>query len=194
MPEGNDKKDRSLKILSGQPTPPIVSVVGYSGSGKTTFIVKLVPELTRRGIRVGTIKHDVHGFQMDKPGKDSWRHKQAGAAMTVISSPVQIGMVRDVAHDHSLDELLPLFPGMDLIVTEGYKRGDKPKLEIFRSDLQDEPLCTSDEHLLAMITDADIDVGVPRFSTKDARRVADFLIHRFNLTATGYPQTEKASS
>ncbi len=185
MPEGNDKKDRSLKIPSGRPTPPIVSVVGYSGSGKTTFIVKLVPELTRRGIRVGTIKHDVHGFQMDKPGKDSWRHKQAGAAMTVISSPVQIGVVRDVDHDHSLDELLPLFSGMDLIVTEGYKRGDKPKLEIFRSDMQAEPLCTSDENLLAFITDADVDVGVPRFATNDAHRVADFLIQRFNLTATG---------
>jgi len=194
MPEGNEKKDPSLNIPSGRPTPPIVSVVGFSGSGKTTFIVKLVPELTRRGIRVGTIKHDVHGFQMDKPGKDSWRHKQAGAAMTVISSPVQIGMVRDVDHDHSLDELLPLFSGMDLIVTEGYKRGDKPKLEIFRADMQTEPLCTSDEHLLALITDADIDVGVPRFATKDARRVADFLIKRFKLTATDYPQPEKANS
>ena len=184
MPEGNAKKDRSLKILSGQPTPPSVSVVGYSGSGKTTFIVRLVPELTRRGIRVGTIKHDVHGFQMDKPGKDSWRHKQAGAVMTVISSPVQIGMVRDVDHDHSLDELLPLFSGMDLIVTEGYKRGNKPKLEIFRSDMQAESLCTSNDNLLALITDADVDVCVPRFSTDDARRVAEFLIQRFNLTAT----------
>jgi molybdopterin-guanine dinucleotide biosynthesis protein B len=183
MPEGNEQKDRSLKIPSG-PTPPIVSVVGYSGSGKTTFIVKLVPELTRRGIRVGTIKHDVHGFQMDKPGKDSWRHKQAGAAMTVISSPVQIGMVRDVDHEHSLDELLSLFSGVDLIVTEGYKRGDKPKLEIFRSDMQTEPLCTGDETLLALITDTNVDVGVPRFATNDARRVAEFLIQRFNLTAT----------
>jgi molybdopterin-guanine dinucleotide biosynthesis protein B len=194
IPEGNEKKDRSLNIPSGRSTPPIVSVVGYSGSGKTTFIVKLVPELTRRGIRVGTIKHDVHGFQMDKPGKDSWRHKQSGAAMTVISSPVQIGMVRDVDHDHSLDELLPLFLDVDLIVTEGYKRGDKPKLEIFRADLQTEPLCTSDENLLAMITDTDVDVGAPRFATEDARRVADFLIQHFNLTATDSPQPEKANS
>lgn len=184
MPEGNEKMDRSLNIPSGRPTPPIVSVVGYSGSGKTTFIVKLVPELIRRGIRVGTIKHDVHGFQMDKPGKDSWRHKQAGATITVISSPVQIGMVRDVDHDHSLDELLPFFSGVDIIVTEGYKRGDKPKLEIFRSDMQAEPLCNTDENLLALITDADVNVGVPRFATNDARRVVDFLIQRFNLTTT----------
>lgn len=184
MPEGKEQNDRSLNIPSGRSTPPIVSVVGYSGSGKTTFIVKLVPELTRRGIRVGTIKHDVHGFQMDKPGKDSWRHKQSGAAMTVISSPMQIGMVRDVDHDHSLDELSALFPGVDLIVTEGYKRSDKPKLEIFRPDMQTEPLCTTDENLLALITDADIDAGVPRFAADAAHLVAEFLIQRFNLTAT----------
>jgi len=194
MPEGNEKSDRFVNNFPSGPTPPIVSVVGYSGSGKTTFIVKLVPELTRRGIRVGTIKHDVHGFQMDKPGKDSWRHKQSGAVMTVISSPVQIGMVRDVDHDHGLDELLPLFTGMDLVVTEGYKRGDKPKLEIFRSDMQAEPLCTGDENLLALITDANVDAGVPCFTTSDARRVAEFLIQHFNLTATDNPQHEKANS
>ena len=101
---------------------------------------------------------------------------------------------RSVDHDHSLDELLALFSGMDLIVTEGYKRGDKPKLEIFRSDMQDEPLCTGDEHLLALITDADVDVGVPCFATNDPRRVADFLIQRFNLTPTDIPQPEKANS
>ena len=89
--------------------PPIVSIVGPSGVGKTTLLERLIPELTGRGYRVGTIKHDVHGFEIDQPGKDSWRHKHAGAQVTVISSPNQIGMVMDVDHDHHLEELKRLF-------------------------------------------------------------------------------------
>ena len=165
-------------------TPPIISIVGNSGSGKTTFIEKLIPELKRCGLKVGTIKHDVHGFEMDKPGKDSWRHKQAGASTTVISSPYQIGMVMDVDYDHKPDELLPLFPNVDIILTEGYKWENYPKLEIFRSEITKEPLCKDDEHLLALISDSSIDIGVPIFSTNDIKRVAEFLISHFNLSPT----------
>ena len=162
-------------------TPPIVSIVGNSGSGKTMFIEKLIPEITRRGLRVGTIKHDVHGFEMDKPGKDSWRHKQAGASTTIISSPYQIGMVMDVDYDHKPDELLHLFPVVDIILTEGYKRGHYPKVEIFRSEISKEPLCKDDKNLLALISDSIIDLDVPRFSPKDIDRAAEFLIEHFNL-------------
>ncbi len=112
--------------------PPVISIVGFSGSGKTTLLEKLIPELTRRGIRVGTIKHHLHDFDMDKPGKDSWRHKQAGAVVTIISTPSRIGMSMDVDHDHKPHELVPFFDGVDIILTEGYKRGDNAKLEVFR--------------------------------------------------------------
>ena len=165
-------------------TPPIVSIVGNSGSGKTTFIEKLIPELKRCGLKVGTIKHDVHGFEMDKPGKDSWRHKQAGASTTIISSPYQIGMVMDVNHDHKPDELLPLFPVVDIILTEGYKRGHCPKVEIFRPEISKEPLCKDDKNLLALISDSIIDLDVPRFSPEDINRVAEFLTSHFNLSPT----------
>ncbi|UCD31314.1 MAG: molybdopterin-guanine dinucleotide biosynthesis protein B [Desulfobacterales bacterium] len=165
-------------------TPPIVSIIGNSGSGKTTFIERLIPEIKRRGLKVGTIKHDVHGFEMDKPGKDTWRHKQAGASVTVISSPYQVGVVIDVDHDHRPEELLPFLTGMDLILTEGYKRGDKPKLEIFRSAISKEPLCKNDKNLLALVSDEDIDVGVPRFSSKEIDKVTDLLITYFNLAPT----------
>nr|NIR17513.1 molybdopterin-guanine dinucleotide biosynthesis protein B [Desulfobacterales bacterium]NIW15817.1 molybdopterin-guanine dinucleotide biosynthesis protein B [Candidatus Bathyarchaeota archaeon] len=111
--------------------PAIVSIVGKSGSGKTTLLEKLIPELTGMGLKVGTIKHDVHGFEIDHPGKDSWRHKQAGSRITIISSPQRIGMVMDVDHDHTLDELASFFSGVDIILTEGYKRENKPKIEIF---------------------------------------------------------------
>ena len=84
---------------------PIVSVVGKSDSGKTTLIEKLVPELTRRGYRVATVKHDMHGFEVDREGKDSWRHKQAGAHTVVIASPQKIALIRDVERDLTLDEI-----------------------------------------------------------------------------------------
>jgi len=164
--------------------PPIVSVVGNSGAGKTTLLEKLIPELIRRGLKVGTIKHDVHGFEMDKPGKDSWRHKHAGARTTVISSPYQIGMVKDVEYDHTPDELVTLFNGMDIILTEGYKRGDHPKMEIFRTEIINEPLCKNDRYLLALVTDSEIGLDVPTFSLSAINEIADFLIKHFDLTHT----------
>ena len=167
--------------MQAKATLPIVLIVGHSGSGKTTFLENIIPELTRRGLKVGTIKHDVHGFKMDKPGKDSWRHKQAGASITVISSPHQIGMVRDVDHDHQPEELLPLFHDVDIVLVEGFKRANKPKLEIFRPEITAEPLCKDDQHLLALISDANPDLSVPRFSPKDVVGVAEFLVNYFNL-------------
>ena len=181
MANVNEFQKHTQNIQLGNTNIPIVSIVGNSGSGKTTFIEKLIPEIIRHGLQVGTIKHDVHGFEMDKPGKDSWRHKQAGASTTVISSPYQIGMVMDVDHDHKPNELLPLFSGVDIILTEGYKWQNYPKLEIFRPEIAKEPLCKNDEHLLALISDSNIDIDVPRFSTKDIYKVAELLIAHFNL-------------
>lgn len=158
---------------------PIISIVGASGAGKTTLIEKLLPEIKRLGLKVGTIKHDVHGFEMDKPGKDSWRHKQAGAAVSIISSPFQIGMVMDVDHDHSPEELSKFFPNVDIILTEGYKRKGSSKVEVFRPDGHDrEPLCRDDRHLIALVSDIPINLGVPRFTLDDIKGLADFLINR----------------
>jgi molybdopterin-guanine dinucleotide biosynthesis adapter protein len=176
--------DKMTDKTDNQTTPPILSIVGNSGSGKTTFIEKLIPELTRRGLRVGSIKHDVHGFQMDKPGKDSWRHKQAGASVTIISSPTQIGMVKDVDHDHTPDELSVLFLGTDLIITEGFKFGDKPKLEVYRPEATGKLLCIDDKHLLALISDSTVDVSVPVFSPAAPQDAAVFIITYFNITPT----------
>ena len=170
-----------MKISNKKASHHFVSIVGNSGSGKTTFIEKLIPELIGKGLKVGTIKHDVHGFEMDKPGKDSWRHKHAGASTTVISSPYQIGMVMDVDHDHKPDELLSYFDGMDIILTEGYKGGNHPKMEIFRTEIINEPLCKNDKYLIALITDSDVDLDVPVFSSGAVKQVAEFLINHFDL-------------
>lgn len=155
---------------------PIFPVVGRSGAGKTTLMEKLIPELKQRGLRIGTVKHDVHGFEMDKPGKDTWRHKEAGAVTTLISSPYQIGMVTDVDHDHDLDELAPLLMDVDLILAEGYKRSKKPKIEVFRPEVHQEPLCRADDNLIALVSDVALDLGVPRFSLNDTSGLAEFLL------------------
>lgn len=180
MMDKNNQQNQSLDMIWGKPSP-VVSVVGYSGSGKTTLLEKLISELKDRGYAVGTIKHDVHGFEMDRPGKDSWRHKQAGASTTIISSPDQIGMVMDVDYDHSLEEIMPLLSNMDIVLTEGYKKENFPKLEVFRSRVHKAPLFKSDKSLLALISDDPIDLGVPRFSLDDGEKIVDFLIRHFNL-------------
>lgn len=161
--------------------PPVVTLVGKSGTGKTTFLEKLIPTLKEKGLRIGTIKHDVHGFELDQPGKDSWRHKQAGADTTIISSPKQIGMVRDVDHDHTVSELLSFFSNMDLVIVEGFKREKNPKIEIIRSEFSDEPICGSDENLIAVVSDKNLNLGVPRFELEDVQGLADFLIDFFKL-------------
>ena len=101
--------------------PPIISIVGNSDSGKTTLIEKLIPELRHRGYRVGTVKHASHGFDIDRRGKDSWRHHQAGAEIVVVASPEQIAMVKNDPCD-SLDCLERYFEGVDLVLAEGFKK------------------------------------------------------------------------
>jgi len=190
----NEYQNGSLTVTNKRVNPPVVCIVGNSGSGKTTFIERLIPELKRRGLKVGTLKHDVHGFEMDKPGKDSWRHKQAGASTTIISSSQKIGIVMDVNHDHRPDELLTLFQGMDIILAEGYKRADRPKLEIFRAEITKEPLNKKDKSLLAIVSDTTVDLDVPQFSTKDIKGVTDFLLDYFNLFPAMNTGQRKAAS
>jgi molybdopterin-guanine dinucleotide biosynthesis protein B len=173
--------DESTEIFPKEIRIPVVAIVGTSGTGKTTLIEKLIPALKRKGFRVGTIKHDVHGFTIDQPGKDSWRHKDAGASMVLLSSPRQVAMVKDVSRDTPLDQLESYFSEVDIILAEGYKRGNRPKLEIFRPEVHEKPVCGNDDNLLAMVTDAPGDFGVPRFLLNDAEGIAAFLISHFDL-------------
>ena len=159
---------------------PIVSIVGTSDSGKTTLIEKLVPELVRRGYRVATIKHDVHGFDVDREGKDSWRHKQAGAHTVVISSPQKLALIRDVDHDAELGELRDKYiQDVDIILSEGFKRNPQPKIEVFRKEKHRELLCTKEDNLLAIAANEPFHIGVPCFDLDDARGMADLIEEKF---------------
>jgi molybdopterin-guanine dinucleotide biosynthesis protein B len=160
--------------------PPLVSIVGKSGAGKTTLLEKLVRMFRKRGYRVGTIKHTVHGFDMDHEGKDSRRHKSAGAMTVVISSPRRLGVIRDVAQEEPLDVLAQTyFSDMDLILAEGYKKANKPKIEVFRRQAHKEPLCKTDPNLIAMVSDVSLDTHVPCFGLEDIERIADLVEETF---------------
>ncbi|MEI9478722.1 MAG: molybdopterin-guanine dinucleotide biosynthesis protein B [Deltaproteobacteria bacterium] len=159
---------------------PIVSIVGKSDSGKTTLIEKLLPELTRRGYRIATIKHDTHGFEVDREGKDSWRHKQAGAHTVIISSPRKVALIRDVEKDLTLEELRGrLIQDVDLIISEGYKKDVQPKIEIFRKEVHQELLCTADDHLVAIVSNQPFNIGVPCFDLDDMKGLGDFIERTF---------------
>jgi len=159
---------------------PIISIVGKSKSGKTTLIENLVPELKRRGYRVGTIKHDVHGFQLDREGKDTWRHAQAGVDTVVISSPQKAACIKKVDEELTIDELVCQFlSDVDIVLTEGYKRQDKPKIEVFRPETGGEPLCVDDDALLAIVSDAKTQIDSPHFHPHDVCKLADFIIEQF---------------
>jgi len=160
--------------------PPIVAVVGKSNAGKTTYLEKLIKELKNRNIKVGTIKHDVHGFDIDKPGKDTWRHAQAGADAVIISSPSKVAVIKQVEHEMSLDQVAEYISDMDIILTEGFKRSAKPKIEINRMAHSTELLCTPDE-LIALVSDAEWNLGVPVFDLDDAAGVACLLQKKCNL-------------
>lgn len=157
---------------------PIISIVGKSESGKTTLIEKLIPELKKRGHRVGTIKHATHGFEIDREGKDSFRHKAAGADTVIVASHDGIAMVKN-GGSVNLDSLSAYFSDMDVVLTEGYKRENKPKIEVFRKARHNEPLCREDNNLVALVTDDDADLGVPKFGLEDVKGIADLIEKKF---------------
>lgn len=157
---------------------PIISIVGKSGSGKTTFIERLIPELKKRGYKIGTIKHTVNNFEFDKPGKDSWRHKQSGADTVILASNNKFSMVKDT-NPTTLDDFKPYFKDMDLVITEGYKTGSKPKIEIIRSGRSTTPLNLKPEERIALVTNTNIEMNVPRFGLEDIAEVADLIERKF---------------
>jgi molybdopterin-guanine dinucleotide biosynthesis protein B len=161
--------------------PVVISIVGKSRVGKTTFLEKFIPEMRRRGYSVGTIKHDAHDhFEIDHEGKDTWRHREAGAETVAIGSPSRFALTKRVAAELDLDTIVAAyFTDEDLVLTEGYKSGNKAKIEICRKELQSKPICVPADRLLAVVSDFSMELEVPCFDLADISAVADFIEKRF---------------
>src|SRR5215472_2468511 len=134
----------------------IFGLAGWSGSGKTTLMTALIPEFVSRGIAVSTIKHAHHSFDIDKPGKDSWHHRQAGAREVMVASGQRWALMHELrgAAEPSLDELLARMSPVDLVLVEGFKSHPHDKLEIHRPALGKPLLCLEDRHVVAVASDA----------------------------------------
>ena len=155
---------------------PIIAIVGRSKSGKTALIERLIPEFIKRGYRVATVKHHGNDFPIDHKGKDSWRHKEAGAHTVVISSPQKIALIEDAPHDLSLDELATRFiRGADIIIAEGFKREGHPKVEVFRKEINPYPLAPELENVIAVVSDDPSSVAFPSLRHADIRGIADTI-------------------
>lgn len=162
--------------------PPVVCFVGRKNSGKTTFLEKLIPVMRARGISVACIKHDVHGFEMDQEGTDTWRLTRAGADAVVISSPEAVASLERVQAEKSLAELRAgLMAPVDLVIAEGFKGSQADRIEVSCGG-RSVGLACSEEDLVAVISDrADAAVSVPVFAPDDAEAVANLLSIRYGL-------------
>lgn len=167
--------------------PPIVSIVGRSKSGKTTLIEKLIGELASRGYQVATIKHTPDGMTFDEPGKDSWRHLQAGSEATIVSSADKIVLIKPVTREITLNEVARLLgEDYDLILTEGFKYDDAPKIEVHRREVA--PPLSDIKKLIAIVTDEPLETKTRQFSLEDIKGLADLLENGFIR-----PQRERIS-
>lgn len=156
----------------------MLSIVGKSGSGKTTLIEKLLAEFNARGLRIAIVKHHAHTTPIDAPGKDSYRFAQAGAAVVLVASPVEIAKFERVVRELTLEEIATRIDDADLILTEGYKREPAPKIEISRAELGTDLVARADD-VIAVVTDHPVSTNVPRFDLDDVAGLATFICERF---------------
>ncbi|MEA1959889.1 MAG: molybdopterin-guanine dinucleotide biosynthesis protein B [Bacillota bacterium] len=154
---------------------PVISFIAKSGTGKTTLIEKVIKGLKALDYKVAVIKHDAHRFDMDKPGKDSWKMAQAGADIVVISSPEKVALIEKVEEEKTLDDVIAMLSPVDLILTEGFKFSANPRIEVFRAEVTKE-LLSEPHELLAIASDVQWNIGVPCYHIDDADGVVNEII------------------
>jgi molybdopterin-guanine dinucleotide biosynthesis protein B len=160
-----------------------IGFAGWSGSGKTTLIEKLIPLLTKRGLRVSLIKHAHHTFDVDQPGKDSYRHRHAGASEVLVTSSRRWVLMHELRGEQEPkfeDQLKHLSP-CDLLIVEGFKYAPIPKLEVWRAETGEPLLHPSDPHFVAVATDAKIDSKLPVLDLNDVNAIASFVVCHLKL-------------
>jgi len=161
----------------------IIGFAGFSGSGKTTLLEKVIPLLTAHGLRISVIKHAHHKFDIDKPGKDSYRHREAGAVEVMVVSGYRWALMHEIVNDKepSLDELCSRLSPCDLILIEGYKFAGIPKLEVYRAETGHPHLYPKDEHIVALVTDSQESTSLPQLDINQPQMVAEYILKFFSL-------------
>jgi molybdopterin-guanine dinucleotide biosynthesis protein B len=162
--------------------PPVLGLIGRPDCGKTTLLEKLIPALKQKGLRVGTIKHHHGDIHMDTPGKDTWRHKQAGAQAVALSSPTGIGFIQDTVEDTPPENIVSrFFQDVDLVIAEGYKGTAFPKIEVYRSAVHKNSLQDPGGKLIAMVTDVEIRPDLPCFGHDDIELLVRFIMENLHI-------------
>lgn len=157
----------------------IVGLAGWSGSGKTTLITKLIPVLKARGVSVSTLKHAHHGFDLDKPGKDSFMHREAGATEVIIASANRWAMLHELREEEEWDmlDLVAKLSPVDLVLVEGFKRDAFPKIEVHRAANEKPLLYPNDSYIAAIAADIALpQVKLPVVDLNDVEAIADLLL------------------
>jgi molybdopterin-guanine dinucleotide biosynthesis adapter protein len=162
----------------------VFGIAGYSGSGKTTLMERLIPLFVMEGIKVSVVKHAHHNFDVDKPGKDSYRHREAGASEILITSDKRWVLMHELrgGKEPTLDELLTQFSPCDLVLVEGFKNEPVPKLEVHRVANGKPPLYPQDKTVVAIASDEPVVTRLPQFHIDDAEAIALFIMQQTGLT------------
>lgn len=156
---------------------PVLCFVGTSNSGKTTLITKVISLLTQRGYNVSTVKHTHKEFEMDSEGKDSHKHRSAGAKTVVLASPAQFAVMSDTDHELTIEEVLERFinKNTDILIVEGFKKDRYPKIEVYRKGLSGDLRCINDPSIIALASDDSPDVSIPVFDINNAEGITGFI-------------------
>ena len=161
----------------------IFGIAGYSGSGKTTLLERLVPLFTEQGLRVSLIKHAHHSFDVDQPGKDSFRHRHAGCSEVLVASSVRWALMHELrgAPEPALSDLVKHISPCDLLLVEGFKQEAMPKLEVHRSVIGEPLLFPQDPHIVALASDQHVDTKLPQFHLDDIAAITAFIRKHINV-------------
>ncbi|MEM7731284.1 MAG: molybdopterin-guanine dinucleotide biosynthesis protein B [Pseudomonadota bacterium] len=161
----------------------VYGIIGWKNAGKTGLVERLVTEITSRGISVSTIKHAHHNFDVDQPGKDSFRHRQAGATEVLLASANRFALMHELrgVEEPSLDSLLARLSPVDLVLVEGYKRDRHPKVEAFRAETGNPLIAQDDETVRAVAADTNVNFDRPVFDLNDTEAIADFILAEVGL-------------
>lgn len=160
-------------------------IAAASNSGKTTIIEKVIAVLKAKGLRVAVVKHASKGFDLDTPGKDSWKFQRAGADAVILTGPGRVAVLENTAVEPSVSELLSRAGDVDLVIFEGKKQDALNPIEVYRAGISGkQPLCMKGYPCVALVSDTALDVSIPRFDINDAQAIVEFLLRNDSLCVT----------